>query len=427
MRPLLLREQILLWCLGLGALVAAFYLFIYLPKTSEAATLAKQLGVQRADGARLQKEAQRKQELEREIGDLLNDIRANEATLPSAREIPQLLLQLDRLAGRTGVTVASIKPGILETVTAPAAGSSEPLRGRGGRPTPTPAVPESRPPKASQPVTANYQKFMIALETKGTFSATLKFVHGLEDFPRFLAITDMRLTQASITREENPADPVLSLGVTVTAYAKPEGGDVTAVSTSGPFVENRSGRSENLEAAKGVRVAFGASASAQHATATVVGRQASTAGSSGGPLPAAQLARSQSLPVAPGAPLREGVGRDNPFAPLVIPQRPFLGLGVPQPPRPGAPSFGIDLPLPPGSTAPGGRGAPPPPPGAGMKVGAIVGGRERAAIIQNRGETFIVGVGDHVGDAVVVEIFDNKVVMREGGVTFELSFGGEGS
>jgi hypothetical protein len=62
-----------------------------------------------------------------------------------------------------------------------------------------------------------------------------------------------------------------------------------------------------------------------------------------------------------------------------------------------------------------------------MKVGAIVGRSERVAIIQNRGEILIVGVGDRVGDAVVVEILDNKVVMREGGVTFELPFGGEGS
>jgi Tfp pilus assembly protein PilO len=422
-RPLLVREQILLWCLGLVALVAAFYLFVYAPQTHEAATLVDQLGVQRADVARLQKEAQRKPELEREVGDLLNDIRVNEGTLPSSREIPQLLVQLDRLAGRTGVTVTSIKPGTLETVKAPNAASPEPLRGRGGRPNPTPAVPESRPPKASQPVTANYQRFTVALETKGTFSATLKFVHGLEDFPRFLAITDMRLTQASITREENPADPVLSLSVTVTAYAKPEGVDVAAFSTAGPFVGNRSGRSENLEAAKGVRVAFGASVSAPHGAATILGSQASTAGPLDSPLPAAPSARFQSPPGAPGAPAREGVGRDNPFASLVIPQRPSLGLGVPQP-RPGAPSFGIDLPLPPGSTAPGGRI--PPPPGAGMKVGAIVGGRERAAIIQRLGETFIVSVGDHVGDAVVVAIFDTKVVMREGAVTFDLIFGGEG-
>jgi hypothetical protein len=321
--------------------------------------------------------------------------------------------------------VTSIKPGTLEPVTAPNAGSPDPLRGRGGKPTPTPAVPESRRPKTSQPLTANYQRFTVALETKGTFSATLKFVHGLEDFPRFLAITDMRLTQASIMREENPADPVLSLGVTVTAYAKPEGVDVTALSPAGPFVVDRLGRSEHLEAAKGVRVAFGASASPPHAADTVFGRQASPPGSLDSPLPAAPSTRSQSLPAAPGAPSREGVGRDNPFASLVIPQRPSLGLGVPQP-RPGAPSFGIDLPLPPGATPPGGRGTPPPPPGAGMKVGAIVGGRERAAIIQSQGQTFIVGVGDHMGDAVVVAIFETKVVLREGGVTFELAFGGEG-
>jgi Tfp pilus assembly protein PilO len=216
----------LLWALGLLALVAAFYFLIYWPKTNEAATLTRQLGAQRADVARLQKEAQRKQELERDIGDLQKDIRAIETKLPSAREIPQLLLQLDQLAGQTGVTVTSIKPGILETVTAPAAASPEPPRMRGSGITPALAVPQSKAPKASQRETANYQKFTIALETKGTFSATLNFVHGLADFPRFLAITDMRVTQGSSVREENPEDPVLSLGVTATAYVKPESGDI---------------------------------------------------------------------------------------------------------------------------------------------------------------------------------------------------------
>jgi Tfp pilus assembly protein PilO len=216
----------LLWALGLLALVAAFYLLIYLPKTSEAATLTRQLGAQRADVAGLQKEAQRKQELEHDIGDLQKDIRAIEAKLPSAREIPQLLLQLDQLAGQTGVTVTSIKPGVLETVTAPAAASPEPPRMRGSRTTPALAVPESKASKASQRETAPYQKFTIVLETKGTFSATFNFVHGLADFPRFLAIADMRVTQVPSMREENPEDPILSLGVTATAYVKPESGDI---------------------------------------------------------------------------------------------------------------------------------------------------------------------------------------------------------
>jgi hypothetical protein len=62
-----------------------------------------------------------------------------------------------------------------------------------------------------------------------------------------------------------------------------------------------------------------------------------------------------------------------------------------------------------------------------MTVGAIFVGTERVAIIQAQGTPFVVGVGDPVGDAVVVEILEDKVVMRKGEVTFELRFGSAGS
>ena len=124
------------------------------------------------------------------------------------------------------------------------------------------------------------------------------------------------------------------------------------------------------------------------------------------------------------------LGRANPFAPLVRPTPPSaMQAGLPRPlsPRAGAPQFGIDLPLPPGFTRPAGQDATPPAPapGAGMTVGAIIGGHDRVAIIRTGDKVFVVGVGDKVGDAVVVDIKDNKVIMRGGGGTFELTFGGE--
>jgi type II secretory pathway component PulC len=64
-------------------------------------------------------------------------------------------------------------------------------------------------------------------------------------------------------------------------------------------------------------------------------------------------------------------------------------------------------------------------PGADMAVGAIIGGRERVAIIRQREKVFVVGIGDTVGGAVVTDIKDDKVIMRSGGRTFELAFGGE--
>lgn len=210
MRPLLPREQILLWALGLILLVVAFFVLVYAPKTNEARALADQLGAQRADAARLKQEAQRQQELERNLDGLQKSVGAVEAKLLSAKEISPLLLQLDQLASQTGVTVTSIKPGALQPVTAP--------------PAPRSGLP--RTPQASQPQTPKYQKLTIALETKGTFSSTFDFVRGLETFPHFLAISNLQLTQAPPGGGGNPADPVLTLGVTATVYVRPESGGV---------------------------------------------------------------------------------------------------------------------------------------------------------------------------------------------------------
>jgi Tfp pilus assembly protein PilO len=208
-RPLLPREQVLLWALGLVALVAAFAVFVYAPKTSEARALAAQLAAHHADADRLRQEARRQQELERDLGDLRKSVGAVEAKLPSAREIPPLILQLDELAGRSGVTVTSLKPGVLQPVT-------------------TPAVPRDaspHPSQASPRQTVKYQKLAIDLETRGTFSSTLDFVRGLETFPHALAISNLQLTQASTGSGGDPEDPVLTLGVTATVYVRPEGGD----------------------------------------------------------------------------------------------------------------------------------------------------------------------------------------------------------
>ncbi len=209
----------------------------------------------------------------------------------------------------------------------------------------------------------------------------------------------------------------------------------TTLSTYWTLGEKPSGLPQKLEAAKVVQDAPGVSARVQPAPAPAAPpQQESSVQPSRGLSPAAPSKQSPSTPGAPPTRLKEEVGRPNPFAPLVIAQRPLGPRGVLQPSSrpspssgPSAPWLGVGLPLPPGFTVPGGQGAPLPPPGAKMTVGAIVGGSERIAIITDLGKIFVVGVGDRVGDAVVVQILADKVVMRRGGVTFELRFEGGGS
>jgi hypothetical protein len=115
-------------------------------------------------------------------------------------------------------------------------------------------------------------------------------------------------------------------------------------------------------------------------------------------------------------------GRADPFSPLAVPES---QRATPAPVLPPVP--GVGLPMPPGFATPGGPGQATPPPGAGMRVAGIMGSRQRVAIIEAEGQTYIVGVGERVGDAVVISILPNKVVMKQNNTTFELGFGGERS
>lgn len=165
---------------------------------------------------------------------------------------------------------------------------------------------------------------------------------------------------------------------------------------------------------------------AQPAPAMKPGKGSSTAPGSpvgsepAAPAPAAAPAKPQDPEVAVvGTGQR---GRNDPFSPLVTPESQRAAPTLPPPP-------GVGLPMPPGFAAPGagpGAGAPPAP-GAGMKVTGIVGSRNRVAIIELEGQTHIVGVGERVGDAVVVSILPEKVIMKQHDVTFELGIGGDRS
>ncbi len=114
-------------------------------------------------------------------------------------------------------------------------------------------------------------------------------------------------------------------------------------------------------------------------------------------------------------------GRTDPFSPLAIPESQRASPGPVLPPVPG-----VGLPMPPGFATPG-AGPSTPPPGAGMRVAGIMGSRQRVAIIEAEGQTYIVGVGERVGEAVVISILPDKVVMKQNNTTFELGFGGERS
>jgi hypothetical protein len=137
-------------------------------------------------------------------------------------------------------------------------------------------------------------------------------------------------------------------------------------------------------------------------------------------------------------PVSAGAGRHDPFVPLVVVES-DLPTTPSSPGGPPAPAPGnVGLPLPPG-VAPGGApgggspgevpgmaapGKAAPALGAGMIVRGVIG---RFAIIESRvnAKSYVVTVGDTVGDAVVIDVRADKVVLQEGGTMFELPIGGQ--
>lgn len=223
----------MLWGMGLLVLIVVFYMFVYVPRGRVNGDLATRLVAARADLTQLQAQAGRKDALEQQIADMQSSIQAFQSKLPSAKEIPTLLLQLDALAHQSGVDLRSIRPSALKPAVAPVA----PQPGAAGAPVPSitgevgataaPAGAAQRPPagqSAPSPL-AGYQQFSVDIAAEGDFASLVKFAKGIEAFPRFLAISDLRLTPAQPHKGQAPSStPILSMQISTTAYVAPAGG-----------------------------------------------------------------------------------------------------------------------------------------------------------------------------------------------------------
>src|SRR5438445_3591995 len=114
MKPLSPRDRLVVWGFAVVALLVLFYLYVYTPKTREISVVSQQLKAANADLARLQAQAARKEELDRRVQQIQHDLQDIEAKLPSAREIPVLLVRLESLASQVSANLTLIKPGPLQ-------------------------------------------------------------------------------------------------------------------------------------------------------------------------------------------------------------------------------------------------------------------------------------------------------------------------
>jgi Tfp pilus assembly protein PilO len=207
MRPLLPREKVIVWVLVVLVVAVGFYYIVYSPKMNEIAAVSQQLKSKQSELTRLQAEAAKKDQLERRLQDLQHQVAETEAKLPSAKEIPTLLVQLEGLASQVGANLTLIRPG-------PVQGQGQ---GANGQP-PRPGAPTPPPPGLG------LQQFNLELNAEGTFDTVESFVRGIENFPRFIAMSDLKITPLPPKIGESSERPRLAIGVTATTYFVPESG-----------------------------------------------------------------------------------------------------------------------------------------------------------------------------------------------------------
>ncbi len=203
MRP---REQGLLVALLAVLVVVGFYYLVYRPRTEEVRRLEAQRQQLVTERQRLEALVAARPEVERRLEEARGRIAELETKLPSARDIPVLLVQLDDAVRQSRAKITLVRPGPLQappTQQAPAQ--------RGGQ-------------QQTQPEQPQYQSFTLELGAEGDYVALVDFLQRLENFPRLLVLSDFRMTP--IPQEGRPPGSFLALSVRATTYVLPETGEV---------------------------------------------------------------------------------------------------------------------------------------------------------------------------------------------------------
>jgi Tfp pilus assembly protein PilO len=195
------RERLLISLLVTVAVIAGFYFFFYVPLTAQRDARAAHLRTRQVELKRLEDLVAQREQLEQDYAARQQRIQAIEAKLPAAREIPTLLRQMQAVAAETGVKLTLLRPGALEAPSGSLPGAAPPPA-PGGQPQ---AAPPAAPP---------YQLFKLELAFEGSYDKVLNFLRRLENFPRFIAMTQMALAIQEL--------PTLRLGVTSNTFVLPE-------------------------------------------------------------------------------------------------------------------------------------------------------------------------------------------------------------
>lgn len=172
------RERTLMIVSAVVIVFLVFFYYVYSPKQALYRQLGEQLTQKKEEVTRMEAMAQQTAKLERDFAQLQAFIASVEAKLPTSKEVPALLVQLERLTKSLGIDLTAIKPSALE------AGEGPALAPAPGQP---PAPPGGqRPPSAAG--TPQYLRFPIKLTLTASYEEMLKLMSSLYDFPRLIVV-----------------------------------------------------------------------------------------------------------------------------------------------------------------------------------------------------------------------------------------------
>lgn len=199
------REQILLISALLIVMAVGYYLLAYQPLRAANAQLTQDYEIAKKELDRLQAIAKQREQLEQKYAQLQGFIASVEAKLPTMKEVPTLLVQLERLARSLSIKLQGFRPGALEPVAAgtptpPAAGGTTPAGGTAQAPKPAPV----------------YYRFPIKLSVNANYSQVLQLMSQLRDFPRLIRVKRLGVSPKTL--------PELNLDVDVDTYVLPKEG-----------------------------------------------------------------------------------------------------------------------------------------------------------------------------------------------------------
>ncbi len=175
--------RILLIALGVVLVLVVYYYFAYLPIKATHDRLSAELASRIAERDRLQGIASRREALEREFTDLQNVMAVVEAKLPTEKDVPTLLVQLETLVTSLKVDLTSISPGGLVP-----AGAAK------GAPSGGAAQPAA--PQAARA----YSIMPIKLGVTATFKQLVELMAALQDFPRLMAVRTLSVAPGTLPK-----------------------------------------------------------------------------------------------------------------------------------------------------------------------------------------------------------------------------------